>query len=69
VTQYLANTGTSAADASQKAYGLISGVANQQAAFLGAIDCFHILGWVAFATMVLALMSKPFRSAGSAAAH
>jgi DHA2 family multidrug resistance protein len=69
VTQYLANTGTSAADASQKAYGLISGVANQQAAFLGAIDCFHVLGWVALGTMVLALMTKPYRSAGSAGAH
>ncbi|HEY2497664.1 MAG TPA: DHA2 family efflux MFS transporter permease subunit [Candidatus Angelobacter sp.] len=69
VTQYLANSGASAADASQKAYGLISGVANQQAAFLGALDCFHVLGWVALATMVLALVTKPFRSAGSAASH
>jgi DHA2 family multidrug resistance protein len=69
IAQYLANSGASAADASQKAYELISGIANQQAAFLGALDCFHVLGWVALATMVLALVTKPFRSAGSAAAH
>jgi MFS transporter, DHA2 family, multidrug resistance protein len=69
ITQYLTGAGSSAADASQKAYGLISGVANQQAAFLGSLDCFYALGWVALGTLVLALMTKPYRSAGSAGAH
>jgi MFS transporter, DHA2 family, multidrug resistance protein len=69
ITEYLSGAGSSAADASQKAYGLISGVANQQAAFLGSLDCFYVLGWVALGTLVLALMTKPYRSAGSAGAH
>jgi MFS transporter, DHA2 family, multidrug resistance protein len=69
VTQYLTGAGASAADASQKAYGLISGVANQQAAFLGSLDCFYVLGWVALGTLILALMTKPYHSAGSAGAH
>jgi DHA2 family multidrug resistance protein len=69
ITQYLTGAGSSAADASQKAYGMLSGLANQQAAFLGSLDCFHLLGWVALATLVLALMTKPYRSGGSAEAH
>jgi len=69
VTQYLTGAGSSAADASQKAYGLVSGLANQQAAFLGSLDCFYLLGWVALGTLILALMTKPYRSAGSAGAH
>jgi len=69
ITQYLTGAGSSAADASQKAYGMLSGLANQQAAFLGSLDCFHLLGWVALATLVLALMTKPYRSGGSTEAH
>ncbi|MCU1253730.1 MAG: Inner rane component of tripartite multidrug resistance system, partial [Candidatus Angelobacter sp.] len=69
ITQYLTGAGSSAADASQKAYGMVSGLANQQAAFLGSMDCFHLLGWVALATLVLALMTKPYRSGGSTEAH
>jgi DHA2 family multidrug resistance protein len=69
VTQYLTTAGSSTADAAQKAYGLLSGIANQQAAFLGSLDCFHMLGWVALATLVLALLTKPYRSGGSAGAH
>src|SRR5690242_18197794 len=68
-TQYLSSAGSSAADASQKAYGLVSGLANQQAAFLGSLDCFYVLGWVALGTLLLALLTKPYRSAGSAGAH
>jgi hypothetical protein len=36
-------------------------VADQQAAMLGFLDCFHVLGWIAFASLILALASKPFR--------
>ena len=67
--QFLSSAGSSAADAAQTAYGVISGVANRQAAFLGALDCFYTLGWVALATLFLALLTKPYRSGGSAAAH
>ena len=69
LTQYLNSAGSSAADASQKAYGLVSGLANQQAAFLGSLDCFYVLGWVALGTLLLALLTKPYRSPGSAGAH
>jgi hypothetical protein len=33
------------------------------------LDCFYALGWVAMATLVLALMTKPYRSGGSTEAH
>jgi DHA2 family multidrug resistance protein len=69
LTQYLMNSGSSAADAAQKAYGMIAGTANQQAAFLGSLDCFHMLAWVAVAGVVAALASKPYRSAGKPAGH
>jgi hypothetical protein len=48
---------------------MVSGLANQQAAFLGSLDCFHVLGWVALGTLVLALMTKPYSSGGPAGAH
>jgi MFS transporter, DHA2 family, multidrug resistance protein len=69
VTEYLRNAGSSAADAGEKAYGLLSSITNQQAAFLGSLDCFYVLGWIAAATLVLALCSKPFRPGGAAAGH
>jgi MFS transporter, DHA2 family, multidrug resistance protein len=69
ITEYLSNAGASAADAGQQAYGLLSAIANRQAAFLGSSDCFHVLGWIAIFTLVLALFSKPFRSAGAAGTH
>jgi len=69
LSQYLNSAGASAADASQQAYGLVSGLATRQAAFLGSLDCFYVLGWVALGTLLLALLTKPYRSAGSAGAH
>jgi MFS transporter, DHA2 family, multidrug resistance protein len=69
VTQYLIGTGSSAADAADKALGLVSGTAARQAAFLGAQDCFRMLGWFSFALIVLALLTKPYRSAAPAEGH
>jgi len=68
-TQYLISAGSSASDAAQKAYGMLSGAADQQAAFLGTLDCFRVLGWVALGTLLLALASKPYRSAGPTTEH
>jgi DHA2 family multidrug resistance protein len=62
VTRHLVSAGFSTADAAQKALGVIARVADQQAAMLGFLDCFHVLGWVAFATILLGLASKPFRN-------
>lgn len=69
VTQYLMSAGTSAADAGQKAYALLSKTADQQAALLGTLDCFRMLGWVAMFTLVVALASKPFRNPGPPTEH
>jgi MFS transporter, DHA2 family, multidrug resistance protein len=64
VAQHLVSAGASTADAAQKAYGVVARVADQQAAMLGFLDCFHVLGWIAFASLFLGLASKPFRFGG-----
>ncbi|HEY2394213.1 MAG TPA: DHA2 family efflux MFS transporter permease subunit [Candidatus Angelobacter sp.] len=69
LTQTLASAGSSPDGALQRAYGLVSGLADRQAAFLGAMDCFHALSLVTIATLLLALITKPYRSGGSAGAH
>jgi MFS transporter, DHA2 family, multidrug resistance protein len=69
VTQRLIVAGASTADAAQQAYGLVSRMADQQAAMMGFLDCFHLLGWIGFASMLLGLASKPFRSGGGPATH
>jgi DHA2 family multidrug resistance protein len=69
VTQYAANAGASTADAGHQAYGLLSSLANQHAAFLGAVDCFQLLGWIAVFTLALALLSRPFKPPAAAGGH
>jgi hypothetical protein len=36
---------------------------------LGSLDCFHVLGWISLAGIVLALASKAYKSPGAAAGH
>jgi DHA2 family multidrug resistance protein len=67
--QRLAVAGAGTADAAQKAYGLVAQTADRQAAMLGFLDCFHVLGWIAFAGILLGLASKPFRSGGKPSAE
>jgi DHA2 family multidrug resistance protein len=69
VAQQLIGGGISAADAAQQAYGVVSGLANQQAVLLGSLDCFHVLGWISLAGVVLALASKAYKSPGAAGGH
>ena len=69
VTNFLSSAGASTADAAQQAYGLLSQTANRQAALMGALDCFHVLGWVSLAFIILALASKPYRSPASGGGH
>lgn len=69
VTQFLTGAGASSDGAAQQAYGLVSGLADKQAAFLGAMDCFHLLSLVMIGTFLLALFTKPYSSSGSAGAH
>jgi DHA2 family multidrug resistance protein len=67
--QYLTSMGTSGADASQKAYALISAQANQSATTQGFLDCFWLLGLVALIGLVLAFAIKKFRTAGGSGGH
>ncbi len=69
VTRYLASTGASTADATQKAYGLLSGLVERQAALLAFQDCYRMLAVLAAISLPLAFMTKRFRSAGGAGGH
>src|SRR5260370_17325780 len=69
LTRQLTAAGSSGPDAAQKAYAVVSGIANQQAAFLGSLDCFHVLGWIRLVTIILCFLTKPFRSPGAPAEH
>jgi MFS transporter, DHA2 family, multidrug resistance protein len=69
ITRYLAGAGASTADAAVKAQAMVAGLANQQAAFLGAMDCFRLLGWIMLAGLILGLATKPFRSGAPPAEH
>jgi DHA2 family multidrug resistance protein len=62
VTQHLITMGASPADAAQKAFGVVAGVAEKNAVMLAFLDCFLLLGIVAFAGLPLALLIKKFRS-------
>ncbi|HLJ25551.1 MAG TPA: DHA2 family efflux MFS transporter permease subunit [Candidatus Angelobacter sp.] len=67
--RYLISMGTSGADAQQQAYGLVSGLADKQAAMLGFLDCFRLLGMVSLVGLVLAFTIKKFRGGGAPAGH
>jgi DHA2 family multidrug resistance protein len=69
MAQRLVSAGSSAADAAQQAYGLLSQAADRQAAMLGFLDCFHVLGWISCASLLLGLASKAFRSGGQPSAE
>jgi MFS transporter, DHA2 family, multidrug resistance protein len=69
ITRYLASAGSSTADAAGKAQAMIAGLANQQAAFLGSMDCFRLLGWIMLAGLILGLATKPFRSGTAPKEH
>lgn len=69
LTQVFSSSGSSPDGAAQRAYGLVSGLADKHAAFLGALDCFHMLSLVMIGTFLLALLTKPYRSAGPAGGH
>jgi DHA2 family multidrug resistance protein len=59
--------GFSAADAAVRAQAQAYHLIQRQAAMLGFLDCFYILGWVAILAAPLALLIKPFRPGGGAA--
>ena len=61
--------GYSAADASVSAVAQVYAVVQQQGNMLGFLDCFWLLGLVAFIGPLLAIFIRKFKQGGSAAAH
>ena len=61
--------GSSMADASVSALAQIYATVQQQAAMLAFLDCFRILGVIAFIGVPLASFIRKFKQGGSAAAH
>lgn len=68
-TQYLISMGASAANAPQRAYALLSGVADKNAAMMGFLDCFWLLGLVALVGLALSFFIKKFSGGGAPAGH
>lgn len=61
--------GYSAADAAARAVAQIQAVVQQQASILAFLDCFWLLGLVAFVGPVLAIFIHKFNQGGDASAH
>jgi MFS transporter, DHA2 family, multidrug resistance protein len=61
--------GYSAADSSVSALAQVYRTVQQQATMLGFLDCFWMLGLVAFIGPLLAIFIRKFKQGGSAAAH
>ena len=61
--------GASAADATQQAYALIQGTMQRQAAMLGYIDCFWLLGVAILIMVPMAFLVKKSRPGGGMAVH
>ena len=61
--------GYSAADAAASAVAQVYAVVQQQATILGFLDCFWLLGLVAFIGPLLAIFIRKFHQGGGAAAH
>ena len=69
VTSRLVDHGYSVADAAVSAVAQVHAVVQQQASILAFLDCFWLLGLVAFIGTMLAIFIRKFRQGGSAAAH
>jgi DHA2 family multidrug resistance protein len=61
--------GDSAADAAVRAQAQAYHLIQRQAAMLGFLDCFYVLGWVAILSSLLVLLIRPFSAGGGGAAH
>lgn len=68
-TSKFLHSGYSAADASMRALAQIESLLQQQASQLAFLDCFWLLGAVAFVGPVLALLIRKFGQGGGAPAH
>lgn len=61
--------GYSSADAARSAIAQVYAAVQQQAAILGFLDCFWLLGLIALIGPILAIFIRKFQQGGSAAAH
>jgi DHA2 family multidrug resistance protein len=64
ITERLVSVGHTTADAVQAAPAVVGLLVRQQAALLGALDCFQVLGVLAVLTPLLALAIKSFDQTG-----
>jgi MFS transporter, DHA2 family, multidrug resistance protein len=69
LTDTFTTGGMNAADAAVRAQAQAYHLIQRQAATLGFLDCFYMLGWVAILAAPLVLLIKPFRPGGGPAAH
>ena len=69
ITNRFVEHGSSMADASVSALAQVYAIVQQQAAMLAFLDCFRILGAVAFIGVPLGIFIRKFKQGGSAAAH
>ena len=68
-TNQFLHSGYSAADSAMRALAQVEALLQQQATMLAFLDCFWLLGVVALAGPVLALLIRRFGSGGGSAAH
>jgi len=70
ITNRFLEHGSSMADASVSAFAQVYAIVQQQAAMLAFLDCFQVLGVIAFIGVPLAIFIRKFKQGGgSAAAH
>jgi DHA2 family multidrug resistance protein len=69
LTTYFAAHGFSPADAAHHATAQIAQILQQQASFLGALDCFTALGWIVLCGAPLVLLIRKFDLGGPPPAH
>ena len=69
ITDHLVQNGFTAADALSSGVAQLYATVQRQAAFLSFLDCFRILGLIAFVGPLLAIFIRKFKQGGSAAAH
>jgi DHA2 family multidrug resistance protein len=68
-TNYFATHGFSPADAAHHATAQLDQILQQQASFLGALDCFTALGWIVLLGAPLVLLIRKFDPSGPPPAH
>jgi DHA2 family multidrug resistance protein len=69
VTRYFATHGFTAPDAALHATAQLARIVHQQAAFLGFLDCFWVLGCACLIGAPLVFFARKVRSPGPGAAH